>query len=192
MSSILRYFGLTVFAAALSGCSVSGSWRDASRSSAGLAPLPADHPEAVIQVYAADAWGWRGWFAVHTWIAAKRSGASSYTVYDVVGWRQRWGGPVVRAYQDVPDRLWFGSQPQLLLDKRGEGTDELVDRIEQAVADYPWPYEYRVFPGPNSNTFVAWIGRRVPELELSLPFAAIGSGFAWKDDADTGRSAGDI
>jgi hypothetical protein len=43
---------------------------------------------------------------------------------------------------------------------------------------YPWPTEYKAFPGPNSNTFVAWIGRQVPELGLDLPFSAIGSGYA--------------
>ena len=191
MNDVLRSMIIIAVVAGLSGCTVSGSWRDASRASAGIAPQPADHPEAIVQVYAADAWGWRGWFAVHTWIAAKRSGESVYTVYDVVGWRQRWGSPVVRAYNDVPDRFWFGAQPELLLDSRGDGVDELIDHIEQAVADYPWPDQYRVFPGPNSNTFVAWIGRQVPELELRLPFAAIGSGFAWRDDVETKSNQGD-
>ena len=31
--------------------------------------------------------------------------------------------------------------------------------------------------GPNSNTFTAWIAKQVPELELDLPFSAIGSGY---------------
>ncbi|WP_232465235.1 DUF3750 domain-containing protein [Oleiphilus messinensis] len=29
-----------------------------------------------------------------------------------------------------------------------------------------------------SNTFPAWIAQQVPELELELPFSAIGSGWA--------------
>jgi hypothetical protein len=163
--------------ALIAGCSVSGDWRNASRDSAGIAPDPFDHPEAVVQVYGADAWGWRGWFAIHTWIAVKRSGEPSYTVYDVVGWRKRWRDSVVAATEDVPDRRWFGAQPQLILDRRGEGVDALIDRIESAVEQYPWPDEYTAFPGPNSNTFVAWVGHRVPELELDLPFSAIGSGY---------------
>jgi hypothetical protein len=164
----------------IAACSTGASWRDASRESAGIAPDPVDHPEAIIQVYAADAWGWRGWFAVHTWIAAKRSDADRYRIYEVVGWRHQHGRPVVRAYYDKPDRLWFGSQPEVVLDLRGPELDGLIDKVELAVANYPWPTEYRVFPGPNSNTFVAWVGDAVPELGLDLPFSAIGSGYASK------------
>jgi hypothetical protein len=161
----------------LTCCSMNNDWRTASRESAGIAPDPASIDEAVVQVYGADAWGWRGWFAIHTWVAAKRSGASEYTVYDVVGWRNYRGQPVVAAQQDIPDRYWYGSKPILLKDRRGSGVDKLIDEIEQAVADYPWKDEYHAFPGPNSNTFVAWIGKRVPDLELELPFSAIGSGY---------------
>lgn len=162
----------------LLGCSASGSWRDASRESAGLAPEPDNYNDAVVQVYAADAWGWRGWFAVHTWIAVKPAAAADYTVYDVVGWRERWGGSVVGSNRDVPDRHWYGAEPELLVDLRGDQAQALVSKIEEAVEAYPWPEEYRVFPGPNSNTFVAWVGKQVPELGLDMPFSAIGSGYA--------------
>jgi hypothetical protein len=36
---------------------------------------------------------------------------------------------------------------------------------------------YKAFPGPNSNTFTAWIAAQVPELEVDLPFSAIGRGY---------------
>jgi hypothetical protein len=39
-------------------------WRTASRESVGLAPDPATTREAVVQVYAARALSWRGYFAV--------------------------------------------------------------------------------------------------------------------------------
>ncbi|GGC05564.1 lipoprotein [Marinobacterium zhoushanense] len=159
------------------GCSGDG-WRTASRESAGIAPDPGATPEPIIQVYAADAWGWRGIFAVHTWIAVKPSQADSYTVFEVVGWRARQGLPVLRRTQDLPDRYWFGSRPELLLDKRGPGVDDLIEKIEQAVENYPWKEEYRLFPGPNSNTFPAWVAQQVPELGLELPWRAIGSGWA--------------
>ena len=47
-----------------------------------------------------------------------------------------------------------------------------------AAERYPWANEYTLVPGPNSNTFPAWIGLQVPELELNMPFRAIGSGYA--------------
>lgn len=171
-------FVLLCAAAFLVSCSSNQDWRAASREPAGIAPDPATTREAVLHVYGADTWGWRGWFAIHTWIAAKRTGEEAYTVYEVVGWRASRGVPVVRIVRDAPDRHWYGAPPRLLKEHRGPGVDELIDAVDRAAKVYPWPMEYRVFPGPNSNTFVAWIGRQVPGLGLDLPFSAIGSGYA--------------
>ena len=57
--------------------SIRGDWRTATHRSAGLAPDPAAHREAVVQVYASRTFGWRGAFAVHTWLAAKPAGADA-------------------------------------------------------------------------------------------------------------------
>ena len=53
----------------------------------------------------------------------------------------------------------------------------MIERIEQAVLTYPYQDSYRTWPGPNSNTFVAYIARTVPELRLDLPPTAIGKDF---------------
>ncbi len=172
-----RLSALFLLTTLIAGCSNDG-WRTASRESAGIAPDPAETPEAVVQFYAADAWGWRGIFAVHTWIAVKPSNADRYTVHEVVGWRERRGLPVLRSAQDEPDRYWYGARPEVILDLRGSDAEKLIPRIESAVERYPWKNEYRVFPGPNSNTFPAWVGLQIPELELDMPFRAIGSGWA--------------
>ena len=76
-----------------------------------------------------------------------------------------------------PDNYWFGARPQIVLDRRGAGVDALIDKIRAAVESYPYPHEYRAWPGPNSNTFTAYIGRQVPELGLDLPSNAIGKDF---------------
>lgn len=177
MKKSIKVLAYLVLPLIILGCSVAGDWRTASRESAGIAPDPFNHQGAVIHVYGADAWGWRGWFAIHTWIAVKRSGQEAYTVHDVVGWRQYWGNRVVAAVNDVPDRHWYGARPQLLLEIRGKEAELLIDKIEQAIEGYPWKNQYKAFPGPNSNTFVAWVGKQVPELNLDLPFSAIGSGY---------------
>lgn len=171
-----RLFMVIVTTCAMAGCSAK-DWRTASRESAGIAPDPASQREAVLQVYGASAWGWRGWFAIHTWIAVKPSNETSYTVYEVIGWRQRRGLPVVRIEKDLPDRYWFGEKPRLLKDLRGDGVDRLIASVDKAAKRYPWPGTYKAFPGPNSNTFTAWISGQVPELGLELPFSAIGSGY---------------
>lgn len=178
MKPSLFFLSCCLLALITAACSSGNGWREASRESAGIAPDPATTKEAVLHVYGADAWGWRGWFAIHTWIAAKRSGEDTYRVYEVVGWRLKRGLPVVRIGPDIPDRFWFGERPELLLEHRGDGVDELIDAVDAAARSYPWKSTYKAVPGPNSNTFTAWIANRVPQLGLRLPFSAIGSRYA--------------
>jgi hypothetical protein len=161
---------LAVLAALLlGGCGTPGDTR--------LAPDPATTPEAVVQVYGARALGLKGIFGVHTWVAVKPANARTYTVYEVMGWRLRWSGTALVVRERTPDSPWFGSQPELLTERRGAGVDGLIARIAKAVDDYPWRDEYTLWPGPNSNTFTAWIGRAVPELEIALPATAIGKDY---------------
>lgn len=142
-----------------------------------LAPDPATTPEPVVQVYGARCAGMRGLFGIHTWIAVKARGANSFTVYEVIGGRARVRGAVLVVRRRPPDTPWFGHAPGLLADKRGDGVNTLIVRIEQAACEYPYAGEYTVWPGPNSNTFTAYIARAVPELELDLPPTAIGKDF---------------
>jgi hypothetical protein len=111
---------------------------------------------------------------VHSWIVAKRAGAPAFTRYDVVRWS---GAPYVQVDYLDPDALWFGSMPVLLADRRGEGVEALIGRIEEAVRDYPYADTYLTWPGPNSNTFVAHVAREVPELRLDLPANAVGKDY---------------
>ena len=157
--------------------SLGGPWWQARRDPSGLAPDPATTPEAVLQVYAARAVGWRRTFSVHTWIAMKPSGAPAYTRYEVIGWGVNRGLPAVRVNRMGPDNYWFGSRPEKLVDRRGDGVDALIDRVEAAVRAYPYPATYRAWPGPNSNTFTAYVGRAVPELRLALPPTAVGKDY---------------
>jgi hypothetical protein len=150
---------------------------NARRDSSYQAPDPEQVPEAVIQVYAARTLGWRGILGVHTWIATKPTGAPGYTRYEVMGWGVDRGVPAVRINRTGPDNYWFGQRPEKLVDVRGTGVDELIARVETAVRSYPYPSSYRLWPGPNSNTFTAYVGRAVPELRLDLPPTAIGKDY---------------
>ena len=74
------------------------------------------------------------------------------------------GAPAIRKDMRPIDGYWAGNPPRVVLDRRGPEVEALIDRIEAAIASYPYPDQYRTWPGPNSNTFVAHIGREVPEL----------------------------
>ena len=163
---------------ALGDVDLERAWYEGSQDRVGLAPDAATVPEAMVQVYGARTVRWRGAFGIHPWIAVKRSGASEWTTYQMVGWRSWHGGDgVVESSTDAPDRRWYGAEPMLLTQHRGPGVDDLIDRIEEAVSSYPWSRSYRIWPGPNSNTFVAWVAREVPELGLDLPATAIGKDY---------------
>jgi hypothetical protein len=152
-------------------------WRTASREPVGLAPDPAAHPEAVVQVYAARTVGWRGAFGVHSWVAVKPARAKAYTVYEVIGWKLRWDDTAVSIGERDADSRWFGNAPQLLAQMRGADAEALIPRIDKAARSYPHGDEYSAWPGPNSNTFTAWVTREVPELRVDLPPTAIGKDY---------------
>jgi hypothetical protein len=95
----------------------------------------------------------------------------------VNGHRLRRTGTALVTSDRAPDGYWFGNRPELLKDIRGPGVDALILRIEKAVEDYPYPDTYHVWPGPNSNTFTAFVLRRNPELRVDLPPTAIGKDY---------------
>ncbi|WII71300.1 DUF3750 domain-containing protein [Bdellovibrio sp. 22V] len=157
-------------------------WRTATRESAGLAPDPATEKQAVVQVYAARTVSWRGYFAVHSWIATKAKDATEYTTYHVIGWRVNRGLEAVVIQNDIPDRHWFGAKPELIEDVRGEAAEKAIPQINELARNYAYKGTYRAYPGPNSNTFISHIIRNVPELTVELPPHAIGKD--WINQAD--------
>jgi len=187
----IAYVPLALAYLAFSGQLAASDWRTASREPAGLAPDPATTPEAVVQVYSARAVSWRGWFGVHTWIAVKPSNAAEFTVHEVMGWRLRRSGTALVARNRTADGYWYGNRPELLGDIRGPGVDAVIRRIEAAVEEYPYPDRYHVWPGPNSNTFVAFVLRKVPELRVDLPPTAIGKDYlGWRSVGRTPSGTG--
>jgi hypothetical protein len=191
LAVVLAYVPLAVAYLAFSGQLAASDWRTASREPAGLAPDPATTPEAVVQVYSARAVSWRGWFGVHSWIAVKPAHAREFTVHEVMGWRLRRTGTAVVARNRPADGYWYGNRPELLADIRGPGVDAVIQRIEAAVEEYPYGDTYHVWPGPNSNTFVAFVLRKVPELRVDLPPTAIGKDYlGWRSVALTPSGTG--
>jgi hypothetical protein len=158
--------------------SLHGDWRTASHRPVGLAPDPALHREAIVQVYAGRAFAWRGAFAVHTWLAAKPRDADNYTRYEVIGWNAGRGQSLVSVSTTrAADAEWFGAAPQLIDELRGAEAEAVIAKLPRTVAAYPYARVYSLWPGPNSNTFVAYLGREIPELRLGMPSTAIGKDY---------------
>src|SRR5258707_15180662 len=106
-------FVMGLFIALYGAAASSADWRTASHEPVGLAPNAATTHEAVVQVYGARTWGWKGIFRVHTWVAAKRTDAAPWAVYEVIGWGLRWADSVVVVSARDPDARWYGSTPEL-------------------------------------------------------------------------------
>jgi hypothetical protein len=150
------------------------SWRDADWTSIGSLPPAARHPEARLLIYSGRTGGWKGVLSVHTWIVLKRANATRWTRYDVVGW-----GTPLRTNGWAPDGRWYGNHPAVIVDLKGKDAEALLPRIEAAVRSYEFRRagSYRMWPGPNSNSFVAAALRAVPEIGATLPPNAIGRDF---------------
>ena len=147
------------------------SWREARWSSSGLLPRPADDPRAALYVFSATTGGMKGAVASHAWIVMKGRNAARYDRYDKVGW----GNPI-RHNGYAPDAFWYSNPPQVVAAIKGEAAERLIPAVEAAIAAYPHakPGGYRIYPGPNSNTFVAHVLRSVPEIGAVLPPDAVG------------------
>lgn len=149
-------------------------WNETDWSSARLLPPPQRKPEAMIHVYAARVGRWRGIFADHTWLVVKEKGAGEYTRWD----KTFWANPV-KTNNWPADARWYGHTPHLVGKLEGPDAEALIPLIRKAVANYPHrrPGGYHVWPGPNSNSFVAHVLRTVPGTGIPMPPTAIGKDF---------------
>lgn len=145
-------------------------WSSAKWGSSGLLPSAEESPEAAIYIFSAMTGGLKGAIASHAWIVTKDENGA-YQRYDKVGW----GSPIRRNHR-APDAFWYSNPPRLVAEVKGEEAKRLIPMVEAAIAGYQYgqPGGYRIYPGPNSNTFVAHVLREVPELGAVLPADAVG------------------
>lgn len=150
------------------------SWRTADWSSTKTLPSAREFEPARLVVFTGTTGAWKGIFSVHSWVVFKRAGAKEWSRYDVVGW-----GTPVRANGWPVDGRWYGNMPVAIADVSGEAAEAMIPKVEAAVRDYSYNQagDYRIWPGPNSNSFTAAVLRAVPELGVALPPNAVGRDF---------------
>ncbi|MGG5810029.1 DUF3750 domain-containing protein [Falsiroseomonas sp. CW058] len=155
---------------------IGAEWWSADRSSAGHLPPAARHAPAVVRVFAAPTVRWRGIFAVHSWVVLKPEGAAAYTRYDYTAW-----GEPIRVNGFEADGRWFGRSPEVIFAADGDAAAAMIPRMQAAIDAYAWRHrgDYRAWPGPNSNTFVAAVLDAVPDAGATLPPTAIGKDYPY-------------
>jgi hypothetical protein len=184
---LLRHVSLTFLAAFVTPLALHAAWwlstdeaqawSQADWSSARILPAAGAKAEALVHVYAARTGRWKGIFAHHSWIVVKEKGAHAYTRYDKVAW-----GQPVKTNNWAPDGRWYGHRPILVGAVEGPAAEALIPKIRAAVARYPYKRygDYSVWPGPNSNSFVAYVLSAIPEAGIALPPTAVGKD--WRVD----------
>jgi hypothetical protein len=192
LAAVLAVFLLPI-AIASAALAVRGGpthWSRWDRSVVSTMPSAAEHPQARVLVMAARTRGWKGVVSVHSWIVVKGENEPQWRRYDVAGW-----GDPVRLNWWPPD-LWFGERGTVIADIAGQRAQALIPRIDAAIRDYRYSHagDYRIWPGPNSNTFVASVLRAVPEIGVALPANAVGRDYrpwpyAGPTDSGTGVEA---
>ncbi len=105
----------------------------------------------------------------------KKPGSISYDRYDKVGW-----GSPIRHNAYAVDGRWYSNAPEIVASATGPEAARLIPEVEQAIADYRYSHrgDYRIWPGPNSNSFVAHVLRSTPDLGAILPPNATGRDYA--------------
>ena len=92
-----------------------------------------------------------------------------------------WSAGATRCASTAGRRTAAGSARcrRSIADIRGRRSRRLIPKIEAAIKSYRYANagDYRMWPGPNSNTFVATVLRAVPEARRRLPPNAVGRDF---------------
>jgi len=128
-------------------------------------------------------------FAHHAWIDVKRGDEASWVRVEVRG---RGRGVLVRpiAPKDARNDSWFGGRPVHLLRLiTGEEARAIAGPIETVALAEKQRYvdDYLMWPGPNSNTFVAEMAEALPELDFLFDANAVGKD--WPGWIDAGRTS---
>ena len=169
----LFLFPLGVHAALYASKERPASFREADWSSVGMLPEAGADREARFLVFTGRTGRWKGIFAVHSWVVFKRKtpppGAATT-------W---WAGASLCATTVGRPTGAGSAMSRACWSMCADPAAALIPRVKAAIADYSYNNfgDYRIWPGPNSNTFTARSCARCPQLEATLPSNAVGKDF---------------
>jgi hypothetical protein len=120
-----------------------------------------------------------GFLAVHYWFVVEDGGE-----------RHRWevwqsadagGRSVGHLHCDLkaPEADVGGGPSRIAAEWRGEEARRIAEVLVRCASDYPFCRRYFPWPGPNSNTFVAWVLARAA-IEHRLGWRALGRNYRRK------------
>lgn len=118
-----------------------------------------------------------GAIAVHYWFVAFDARENTWSRWEV--WQEANVAPTSWGHiqKDLmpPDSGVGGSSYRTGMEWRGQQAAKIVEVLRRPL-DYPYRNSYRAWPGPNSNTYPAWVLRKA-EIPVALDPKAIGKDF---------------
>ncbi|MBI3270688.1 MAG: DUF3750 domain-containing protein [Planctomycetes bacterium] len=136
--------------------------------------LPPAPTELVVQLRCASLPDYLQPVAVHCWFVAADVEKHQWHRWEVWQKANRGGKSWGHVHRDLwnPDKGVGGGPYSLLKEWRGEDAKRLLAALD-ASTQYPDRNVYHAWPGPNSNTYVAWVLREA-RVGADLPPTAIG------------------
>jgi hypothetical protein len=117
-----------------------------------------------------------GWLAVHYWFVVFEPGGACHR-WEVWQTKNAGGRSVGHLHCDLkgPDAGVGGGPARIAAQWQGKDALSITEVLEKA-ASYPYCHRYLPWPGPNSNTFAAWVLRQAG-VRHELPWRALGKAF---------------
>lgn len=136
---------------------------------------------------------------IHTWIVVCDN--DKVNRYDVWHWKNRCESSVGHVHLNLYDP-WVGVMKlplirnsklnvprsesfvlESVMGDTGSVAQRVVEFLNTSYATYPYTQRYSYYPGPNSNTFTQWVLNMFPELNIKLPWNAVGKNFLIKNNS---------
>ncbi len=123
-------------------------------------------------------------FARHCWLVIEEDKMTErYEIFHFKNHNRNFGYMSINRF--APDSWierihgWnYGNWKWKFLGKFTKTTAKKIAKITRdSFYNYKNKHSYRIFPGPNSNTYIQWILDQVPECDLKLPWNAFGKKF---------------
>ncbi len=123
-----------------------------------------------------------GVLAVHYWFNILHGGEEDAACRRWEVWQRKAAGGESFGYLHCnlkgPDDDVGGGPARLAQEWRGEQAARLQAVLEGCAKAYPYCHRYLPWPGPNSNTFAAWVLRQAGLDSSLLSWKALGKRFA--------------
>jgi hypothetical protein len=121
-----------------------------------------------------------GFLAVHYWFVVEdETGRHRWEIWQT---REAGGRSFGHLHCDLkpPEANVGGGPTRVAAEWRGEEARRIAEVLSRCSEEYPFCSRYLAWPGPNSNTFVAWVLEQAG-IEQGLGWRALGRKYRRRD-----------